>query len=51
MNEFNYYFNGVRHTETDLDFLVELTKKEDNAEEIIQGIIDSKKRWDEEKGQ
>lgn len=48
MNEFNYYFDGVRHTEIDLDFLSELTKGYDNADEIITGIIDSKKRWDDE---
>lgn len=48
MNEFNYYFNGVRHTETDLDFLIELTKDLDNSAEVIDGILASKLRWDEE---
>lgn len=47
MNEFNYYFNCVRHTETDLDFLIELTKDLDNSEEVIEGILESKKRFDE----
>lgn len=48
MNEFSYYFNGVRHTETDLDFLTQLTKDLDNSAEVVEGIIESKKRWDEE---
>lgn len=47
MKEFNYYFNSVRHTETDLDFLAELTKDLDNSEEVIEGILESKKRFDE----
>lgn len=47
MNEFNYYFNGARHTDTDLDFLIELTKDLDNSNEIIEGILESKRRWDE----
>lgn len=47
MKEFNYYFDSVRHTETDLNFLIELTKGLDNSDEVIEGTIESKKRFDE----
>ena len=44
---FSYYFNGVRHTETDLDFLTELTKDCENQQETIEGILASKAAFDE----
>lgn len=45
-NEFSYYFNGVRQTRTDIEFLKELAFGLDNAEYIINGILESKSRFD-----
>ncbi|EKO3908162.1 hypothetical protein GTU35_001203 [Vibrio fluvialis] len=46
-NEFNYYFNGVRHTSVDADFLKELTKNCEDPKSVIDGILESKARFDE----
>lgn len=46
-NEFNYYFNGVRHTSVDVDFLNDLTKSCEDQQGVIDGILESKARFDE----
>lgn len=45
-NEFNYYFDGVRQTSTDLEFLIELTSGCDEPQAVIDGILESKERFD-----
>lgn len=47
MKEFSYYFNGVRHTETEIEFLRELTKNCEDPQSIIDGILESKAQFDE----
>ncbi|EKO3443699.1 hypothetical protein NTH42_003073 [Vibrio fluvialis] len=47
MNEFNYHFNGVRRTSVDIDFLNELTKNCEDPQGVIDGILESKARFDE----
>lgn len=51
MNEFCYYYSGVRQTSVDESYLQELVQCEENGQDIIQGILESKARWDKEKGQ
>ncbi|MBY8037801.1 hypothetical protein KW477_07350 [Vibrio fluvialis] len=46
-NEFNYYFNGVRQTRTDLEFLHLLTENCEDQQFVIDGILESKARFDE----
>jgi len=48
MIEFSYYFGGVRYTETDIDFLRKLTKDLENSQEVIDGILESEKRFKED---
>lgn len=43
-NEFSYYFNGVRQTRTDVEFLQELTRDCENQQDVIHDILESKKR-------
>jgi hypothetical protein len=47
-NQFSYYFDGVRHTETDIEFLHELTKDCEDSSSVINGILESKERYDYE---
>ena len=42
---FSYYFEGVRYTETDLQFLKELTSNYENSDEIIEGVLKSKEDY------
>lgn len=46
--KFIYYFDGVRYTETDIDFLRELSKDCENQKEVINGILESERRFNEE---
>lgn len=48
MKEFIYYFNGVMHTETEIEFLRELTKDCEDPDSVINGILESKERYDYE---
>ncbi|HDY8024693.1 TPA: hypothetical protein ACGUW2_000003 [Vibrio vulnificus] len=45
-NEFSFYFNYQRITNCDPEYLKELYKDEENAEEIIEGILRDKAAWD-----
>jgi len=45
MQEFNYYYNGVRHTRVDDEHLDELLKGNDNAEEVKEGILRSYEQY------
>ncbi|HFQ4860080.1 TPA: hypothetical protein ACGUOR_002096 [Vibrio vulnificus] len=47
-NEFSFYFNYQRITNCDPEYLKELYKDEENAEEIIDGILRDKERFDQE---
>ena len=47
MNEFSFYFNYQRITNCEPEYLAELYDGIEGADEIIQGILDSKARWDE----
>ncbi len=47
MSDFNYYFNGVRHTCVDVDFLNDLTENCEDPQGVIDGILESKARFDE----
>lgn len=47
-NQFSYYFDGVRHTETDIEFLRSLVRNSDDPQSIIDGILESKERYDYE---
>lgn len=46
MIEFNYYYRGVRHTETDREYLENLISGENDNEEVIEGILQSKADFD-----
>lgn len=46
-NQFSYYFDGVRYTETDIEFLRLLVRNSDDPQSIIDGILESKARFDE----
>lgn len=46
MTEFNYYYRGVRHTETDREYLENLISGENDNEEVIEGILQSKADFD-----
>jgi len=47
MQEFNYYYNGVRHTSVDDEYLDELLKDNDDAEEIKEGIFRSYEQYNQ----
>ncbi|HAS6095405.1 TPA: hypothetical protein I7145_12230 [Vibrio vulnificus] len=47
-NEFSFYFNYQRITNCDPEYLKELYKDEENAEEIIEGILRDKERFNQE---
>jgi len=47
MQEFNYYYNGVRHTSVDDKYLDELLKDNDNAEEVKDGILRSYEQYNQ----
>lgn len=47
MQEFNYYYNGVRHTSVDDEHLDELLKDNDNAEKIKEGILRSYEQYNQ----
>lgn len=47
MQEFNYYYNGVRHTRIDDDYLDKLLKDNDNAEEVKEGILRSYEQYNQ----
>lgn len=47
MIEFNYYYNGVRHTRVDNEHLDELLKDNDNSEEIKEGILRSYEQYNQ----
>lgn len=49
--EFSYYFNGVRQTRTDIEFLQQLTTKSENQQDVIDGILESERRYIENKEQ
>ncbi|EGQ7958026.1 hypothetical protein LFR94_004503 [Vibrio vulnificus] len=46
--EFSYYFEGVRYTNTELSFLVSLAANADDAKSVIDGILKSEERYNEE---
>ncbi|MCG6228705.1 hypothetical protein [Vibrio furnissii] len=50
MKEFSYYFKGVRCTNTDLEFLQSLVENEHDPQGVIDGILESKARFDESVG-
>lgn len=45
--KFSYYFGGVRHTDTGIEFLQELTKECEDPQAVIDGIIESERRFNE----
>ena len=45
MQEFNYYFEGVRHTSAEEQYLADLTAGYENAQEIIEGVLNSYAYW------
>lgn len=45
-NEFSFYFNYQRITNCDPEYLKELYKNFDNGDEIIEGILRDKERFD-----
>lgn len=47
-NQFSYYFEGVRQTRTDDEYLRQLASNCDNHEDIVNGIKESKARFDNE---
>lgn len=48
-DQFSYYFDGVRYTDTSQQFLAALTLGSENSQDIIDGIIESERRFHEEK--
>ncbi|BAC94929.1 hypothetical protein [Vibrio vulnificus] len=46
--EFSYYFEGVRYTNTKLSFLISLAANSDDPKSVIDGILESKERYDED---
>ncbi len=47
-SQFSYYYEGVRYTNTNQAFLLQLTKGSDDPQSIIDGIIESERRFNEE---
>jgi len=47
-SQFNYYFDGVRYTNTELTFLRSLVRDADDPQAVIDGIIESERRFNEE---
>ncbi|WPC72908.1 hypothetical protein [Vibrio porteresiae] len=48
---FSYYFNGVRQTSTEEAFLINLTKDCEDPEAVMEGILESKKRYENDESQ
>jgi hypothetical protein len=49
-NQFSYYFDGVRHTSTELEFLRSLVRNCEDPQGVIEGILESKARFDDSAG-
>lgn len=47
-HKFSYYFDGVRQTRTDIEFLQELTRNCKNQQDVIDGILESEARFNEQ---
>ncbi|HDG1726541.1 hypothetical protein [Vibrio cholerae] len=47
-NEFSFYFNYQRITNCDPEYLKTLYKDVENGDEIIEGILRDKERFDQE---
>lgn len=47
-NEFSFYFKHQRITNCDPSYLAELYAEEEGAEEIIEGILRDKERFEAE---
>lgn len=46
--QFSYYFDGVRYTNTELTFLRSLVRGADDPQAVIDGIIESERRFNED---
>ncbi len=47
-NEFSFYFNYQRITNCNPEYLKQLYKDVENGDEIIEGILRDKERFDQE---
>ncbi|MGR3221783.1 hypothetical protein ABMX95_01735 [Vibrio vulnificus] len=44
-SQFSYYYDGVRYTDTNIAFLRSLTHKSEDQQSVIDGILESERRF------